>query len=420
MVLADEPLCLGYCLLDAQSVKAQALAIVCHALLLAHGGVGHRTLLGIVALAAHVRALHQGDDGQAEVLGEGIVAAVVCRNRHYGTRAIACQHVFRNVYGALVSRYGVDAVCAREDSRHGVVYHALALGAALYVFDVLVHGLPLAWSGHHVHEFTLRGQHEEGDAEHGVGTCGEDGEAGIAVCHTYLHLRTLAASYPVPLRLLDGIAPVDGLQSVQQSLAVCTDSQAPLPHPLLFHGIAATLAHSVHHLVVGEYGAQLGAPVHHGLAHERQPVVHQHVALLAFVPCVPFLGGEVHLLRAGHVPVSRTLGLEVPCQYVNGHGLLCLVAEEAVEHLLERPLSPVVVVRGASAHLPVPVERESYSVQLFAVMVYVLERANLGVLSCLYGVLFGWQSVGIVSHRVQHVVAFQSLVSCIDVACDVA
>ena len=38
------------------------------------------------------------------------------------------------------------------------------------------------------------------------------------------------------------------------------------------------------------------------------------------------------------------------------------------------------------------------------------------MLSCLYGILLGRQSVGIVAHRVQHVEALQSLVACVYVA----
>ena len=41
------------------------------------------------------------------------------------------------------------------------------------------------------------------------------------------------------------------------------------------------------------------------------------------------------------------------------------------------------------------------------------------MLSCLDSILFGRQSVGIVAHGVQHVIALLTLIACIDVRCDI-
>ena len=301
-----------------------------------------------------------------------------------------------------------------------MVYHALALCAALHVLDICIHLGALLCCGHLVHQFALGRQDEEGDSKHGIGTSGEDGEAHITFCHLDLHLCTFASAYPVPLGLLDGFAPVDGVQSVQQPLAVCTHTQAPLAHLLLFHRVSASFRHAVDHLIVGQHGTQLWAPVDHGLAHECQTIVHQYFALLLGVPAVPLLGGEVHLLSASHVPVGRTFFLEVFYQHLYGHGLLLLVAEEAAKHLLEGPLCPMVVVGCAGTYLTVPVEGEPYLVQLLAVVVDIGKGAYFGVLACLDGMLFGRQSVGIISHGVQYVVSLQALVACIDIACYVS
>ena len=56
--------------------------------------VANDAFLGIVALLADIGSLDEGDDGQTEVLGKGIVARVVGRHSHDGTGAIAGQHVF--------------------------------------------------------------------------------------------------------------------------------------------------------------------------------------------------------------------------------------------------------------------------------------------------------------------------------------
>ena len=102
---------------------------------------------------------------------------------------------------------------------------------------------------------------------------------------------------------------------------------------------------------------------------------------------------------------------------------LCLLQRGvvvALKHQLKRPLGPVVVVGRAGADLAVPVERETDLVQLLAVAVYVLECGLFRMLACLDGILLGRQSVGVITHRIQHVVALLTLVARIDVAGDVA
>ena len=106
----------------------------------------------------------------------------------------------------------------------------------------------------------------------------------ILIPYFELHLGTLRASYPVLLRLLDRVAPVDGLQSVEQSLCVSADTQAPLAHLLLLYREAAAHADTINNLVVGKHSAQSGTPVYHGLAHEGKAVVHEDVRLLLLIP----------------------------------------------------------------------------------------------------------------------------------------
>ena len=166
----------GYGLLHGQSVEGQRLAIVAHGLLAIGGGVHHDAFLGVIRLLRDVGTLDERHDRQAEMLGEGIVAAVVSRHGHDGTRAVAGQHVFRNPDGVLLAGEGVDGVGAGEDARHLMVYLTLALGAACNVLHVFLHLFLLLRRGELLHQLALRCQYHERHAEHRVGTGGEDGE----------------------------------------------------------------------------------------------------------------------------------------------------------------------------------------------------------------------------------------------------
>ena len=100
--------------------------------------------------------------------------------------------------------------------------------------------------------------------------------------------------------------------------------------------------------------------------------------------------------------------------------LLLGLIEIAVKHLLEGPLRPLIVNGVAGAHLTVPVEAEAYLVELLTVAVDILHRRHLGVLARLYGILLGGQAIGIVAHRVEHVIALQTLEAGVDVAGDIS
>ena len=99
-----------------------------------------------------------------------------------------------------------------------MVSHTVQLGALLHVSEIFVHSSLLLRCGELLHEFALRCQYHEGNAEDGVGTCGEDGEVEVLICHLELHLSSFRTTDPVALCLLDGITPVYCLQSVKQTL----------------------------------------------------------------------------------------------------------------------------------------------------------------------------------------------------------
>ena len=80
----------------------------------------------------------------------------------------------------------------------------------------------------------------------------------------------------------------------------------------------------------------------------------------------------------------------------------------------------MVIFGVACANLAVPIERETDVVQLLAVAGYVGNGGHLRVLTGLNGILLGRQSVGIVAHRIEHVVALKALEACVYVRCDVS
>ena len=230
---------LGACdsLLHGQAVEHE----VTLALLLGARRVHHDTLLGIEALFRYVGTLDERTYLEAEMLGKGIVAAVVGRHCHDGSCAVACEYIVGNPYGDAFSGEGVDGIRTAPYTCHAAVSDTLTLGTLLCSVEVGLHGLFLLGCGEGSHQFALGSQHHEGDAKHRVGTGGEDDKLHIAVLHLEGELSTLAAAYPVALGLFERVGPVDAVESFEQSACVCRYAQAPLAHLLLHHGVSATL-----------------------------------------------------------------------------------------------------------------------------------------------------------------------------------
>ena len=379
-------------------------------------GVHHYAVFGVETLLADVGTLNQRDDRQVEMACEGIVAAVVCGNRHDGTSAVACKHVVADVDGYLLACDGVDGIAAAEHAAHLLLYEALALGLVLHLVEVGINGCLLLGCHHLLHIFALGSQHHEGHAKDCVGAGGEDEQLLVAAHDGEEHLGSLAATYPVFLCFLDGVTPLDGVEVAQQTAGVGAHAQAPLTHHLLLHGMTTAYRHALAHLIVGEHSTQCRAPVHHCVAQVGDAVVHQHFILLSLSHGVPFLGCKIQFLALSQVKAFGTLLGKQLNQLVDGTCLLGLVAVIALEHLQESPLCPLVVFWFAGAYFAVPVIAETYLVELLTVAGDVLHCSDFGVLTGLDGILFGWQSVGVVAHGMQHVKAFQTLVARIYVA----
>ena len=231
--------------------------------------------------------------------GKGIVARVVRRHCHDGPCAVARQHVVRHPHGNLFPRERIYGIRAGEHARHLAVGDALALRALLRGIEISLHLSALRVRGHATHEFALGGEHHERHAENRVGAGGENRERIFGAVDAELHFRTFGAANPVALRLFNRVAPVHRFQSVEQSLCVSRNAQAPLHRFLLHHRETAAHRNAVYHLVVGEHRAELRAPVYHCFAEIGDAVVHQHVVLLFLGHGFPLLGGKAKFFAAG-------------------------------------------------------------------------------------------------------------------------
>ena len=373
--------------------------------------VDHRALFGVEALFAHVSTLDEGHYGQIEVLGKGVVTAVVCRHGHNGTSAISGQHIVAYVYWNLLAGDGVDGIRAAEHTAHLLVDESLALGLVLHLAYVGFHSRLLVGSGHLVHIFTFGSKHHECYTENSVGACGENEQIEVAVLHLEVHLSSLAIANPVALRLLDGVRPVHSVEVTQQAACIGANAQTPLAHHFLHHRIAAAHTHALAHLIVGKHSAQLGTPVYHGVATVGNAEVHEHIVFLHLAHGVPLLCGEAHLgCGVGIASLCAAL-FKVLHKFADGASLVEGGVVVAIEHFQESPLRPLVVFWVAGAHLAVPVVAEAYLVELLAIAADVFLRCHLGVLTRLDGILLGRQTIGVIAHGVKHIEAAQTLVA---------
>ena len=158
-------------------------------------------------------------------------------------------------------------------------------------------------------ERMLGRQDEEGRAEQRVRPRREDRDVHVQLLVAEEHLRALGAADPVALDRLCLLGPVDQLQILEQLVRVGRDPEEPLLHVLRDDGRAAALALAVDHVLVGDDGLVLRAPV---------------------------------------------------------DGRLLPIREPGLEELQEQPLGPAVVLRLVRRDLPVPVDHPAQPAHLAA------------------------------------------------------
>ena len=141
----------------------------------------------------------------------------------------------------------------------------------------------------------LGAEGHEGDAEERVEARGEDLHLATAF-EIEGQPRALGAADPVALHGLHVLGPVQAVQAGQQLVRVFRRLEEVLLQGLLRDGMARALVLAVHHLLVGQHGAQRLAPVHgaHGA---------EHVAPLPHLQEEPLVPAVVVVLEAGHLAV---------------------------------------------------------------------------------------------------------------------
>ena len=224
---------------------------------------------------------------------ESIVAAVVCRYGHDGSRAVTGQHIVANPNGKCLTCEWVYGVSASGNATNLAVGNTFAFGSFLGCVYVGLHFRATLGRSKAVYQFAFGSQHHESNAEDGVGASGKDGETLVAVFHGKLHFSSFRATNPVALRLFQRVGPVYFVQSFEQTLCISTNAKAPLAHLLLHNGVATTHTNAVYHFVVGQHRAQFGTPVHHRFAQISNAIVHQRSLLGVLVHSFPLLGSDI-------------------------------------------------------------------------------------------------------------------------------
>ena len=174
------------------------------------------------------------------MLCKSVVARVVCRYSHDGTCTVAGQYVVANPDGHCLACERIDGIRTREDTAYATVADAFAFGAFLGAIQIGFYVGFLGFGSNLRNQFAFGSQHHERYTKHGISTGREDGEFQIAVFHLELYFGTFRATNPVALCFFQRVGPVDGFQSVEQTLGVGRHTQTPLAHLLLNNGITAT------------------------------------------------------------------------------------------------------------------------------------------------------------------------------------
>ena len=236
------------------------------------------------------------------LVGKFPVALVLARNAHDGPGAVAHQHVVGHPDRGFLAG---DRVPGPSSGIHAASVVRLGCAGELALARSLAAVAPNAvktFGGSELlHQRMLRRQGEKGGAEDRVGAGTEHPYPFAAPDQLKLDLRAHRAADPVALHLQRGFRPVQAVEPVQQPLGVLGDPQHPLPERPAFAGETAHFRTPFHDFLVGQGGAEFGAPPHR---------------------------------------------------------LLVLVGEPAFVELEEYPLRPAVVVRVGGAELARPVVRE--------------------------------------------------------------
>ena len=354
--------------------------------------------------AIRLQRFHHRENLQTEGGGEFEIAIVVGRDGHDRSRAVGGENIIGHPHGNRLTGQRVDAVRAGEDAgfslrQIGSVEIALAGGR----LAISPHRFPLRGGRQRINERVFRSHHEVGDTIERVGaggvdpqdispwSCGETGcfPASLPVgkallCgsrrgHEEIDLCSAAFTDPVTLQFFDARGPVEPFEFAFQPIGIRGDPQHPLPQRQSHHGMAAAFAHAADDFLIGQHGAEGGAPVHRRLRLVGQPVriavaLHRDRSL------------PVHLRR------DRQFGQRPP--------LVLRGIKPGVEQHQKNPLRPPHILGIGRGQFPLPVVAEAEHLQLAAEGVDVALGTLPGGSSGADRILLGGESEGIESHRV--------------------
>src|SRR5437867_2186830 len=103
-------------------------------------------------------------------------------------------------------------------------------------------------------------EHHVSRAEKRVRSCREHANTRGVTYDFEFNLCAFTPPNPVPLHSLERIAPLDGVQVLQQSFGVGSDAEHPLAHRLARDRMSADFALAVNDLLVGQDCAKGGTP----------------------------------------------------------------------------------------------------------------------------------------------------------------
>ena len=289
-------------------------------------------------------------DLEAVLRGEVEVAGVVARDGHDRARAVLEQHVVGDPHGDPLAVDGVDDGAPQRHARLlAVGRSALLLLLRQHLVDVVADRvLVLRPRGEAQHVGVLGRHDEERRAEQRVRAGGEDGVVDRRVLAAERHLGPGGPADPVALHGDHVLGPLDGREVVEQAVGVVRDAEEPLLELAHLDRVSAALAAPVDHLLVGEHGRVVRAPVDRGLL---------------------------------------------------------AVGQAALEHAQEDPLGPAVVARLVRAELARPVDRDPPLAELALELGDRLRGRVARVLARADRVVLGGEPEGVVAHRVQDALA---------------
>ena len=103
-------------------------------------------------------------------------------------------------------------------------------------------------------------QHHVSGAEERVRAGGKDADFLVGTGDLEIDFGAFGAADPVALHLLEGVAPINGIEVLEETLGIGGDAQHPLAHRLAHDREAAHFALAVDHFLIGQNRAQLLTP----------------------------------------------------------------------------------------------------------------------------------------------------------------